>query len=187
MVHDGTWINTNEKDTKIVALTTSFQEIKRKVGELAKREKFSGGGGDSKKGGDGKPKSSGGGAKTTKTCCPHWQVTNKGSSGTQDDKKYVWCPHHHSKDGSSNDLYMPAPSDQDAWAKVKAEKAEKYKRSKRNKEGGKGKDGDAGLNKKAKTGNQLKLALSDESTQALVTQHHLSQTKANELFNKKVY
>ncbi len=43
MVHDGTWINTNKKETKIVALTSFFQEIKKKVGELAKRVTFSGG------------------------------------------------------------------------------------------------------------------------------------------------
>ena len=64
------------------------------------------------------------------------------------------------------------------------EKVEKYKRSKRNKEQGKGRDGDASPNKKVKTGSQLKLALSDKLTQALITQHHLSQTKADELFNK---
>jgi hypothetical protein len=153
-----------------------------KVGELAKCMTFSGG--DSKKGGEGKSKSSDGGAKTTKTCCPEWQVTKKGSSITQDGKKYVWCPRHHSKDGSINGLYMPAPHHHDAWAKAKAEKVEKYECSKRDKEGGKGRDGDASPNKKAKTGSQLKLALSDKLTQALVTQHHLSQTKADELFNK---
>ena len=106
-------------------------------------------GGDSKKGGEGKSKSSDGGAKTTKTCCPEWQVTKKGSSITQDGKKYVWCPRHHSKDGSINGLYMPAPHHHDAWAKAKAEKVEKYKCSKRDKEGGKGRDGDASPNKKA--------------------------------------
>jgi hypothetical protein len=62
MVHDGTWINTNEKDTKIVALTSSFQEIKKKVGELAKHVMFSVGGGDSRKGSGGKSKSPDGGA-----------------------------------------------------------------------------------------------------------------------------
>ena len=45
-------------------------------------------------------------------------------------------------------------------------------------------DGDASPSKKAKTGSQLKLALSDKLTQALITQHHLSQTEADELFNK---
>ncbi len=80
---------------------------------------------------------------------------------------------------------MPAPHNHDAWAKAKAEKVEKYKRSKRDKEGVlKGRDGDASSNKKAKTGSQLKLALSDKLTRALVIQHHLSQTKANKLFNK---
>ncbi len=69
----------------------------------------------------------------------------------------MWCPHHHSKDGSINDLYMSAPHNHDVWAKEKAEKVEKYKCSKCKKEGGKGRDGDASPNKKAKTGNQLSL------------------------------
>jgi hypothetical protein len=42
MVADGTWVTTNKKDTKIVALTSSFQEIWKRVGELAKRVSFSG-------------------------------------------------------------------------------------------------------------------------------------------------
>ena len=87
MVHDGTWTNTNKKDNKIVALTSSFQEIKKKAGELAKCVTFSGG--DSTKGGEGKSKSSDGGAKTTKIGCPEWQVTKKGSSITQDGKKFL--------------------------------------------------------------------------------------------------
>jgi hypothetical protein len=49
MVVNGSWVTTNKKDTKIVALTSSFQEIKKRVGKLAKCVSFSG---DQKSGGD---------------------------------------------------------------------------------------------------------------------------------------
>ncbi len=171
MVADGTWINTNKKDTKIIALALSFQEICKHVSKMAKFVTFSGdnkGGGDSKKGGGGKTNSTNGGGKSTKTCCPEWQVTKKGSTITNG-KKYTWCPHHHSKDGSINGLYMPAPYNHKAWAKAKAEQVEKYKRGKQDKEGRKRRNADAHSNKKAETSNQLKLALSNKLTQALVT------------------
>ncbi len=44
--------------------------------------------------------------------------------------------------------------------------------------------GSGPANKKHKPDNKLKLTLSDKLTQALVTQHHLSQTEADELFSK---
>ena len=87
------------------------------------------------------------------------------------------------KDGSINGLYMPAPHDHDAWAKAKAERVEKFKKAKRDKEGRKG-SGTGSPSKKPKADDKLKLALSDKLTQALVTQHHLSQTEADDLFSK---
>ena len=179
MVADGSWVTTNEKDTKIIALTSSFQEIRKKFGELARHISFSGeqkdGGGNQKKNGGGKGNATDGGAKTTKTRCPKWQVTKKGSTYIHKGMKYSWCPHHHSKDGS-------VPHDHDAWAKAKAEHAEKFKRGKLDKEGGKAKE--SGPAKKHKADDKLKLSLNDKLIQALVTQHHLLQNEAEELFNK---
>ena len=43
MVADGSWLNTNEKDIKIVALTSAIQDVKKKYGELAKKVSFDGG------------------------------------------------------------------------------------------------------------------------------------------------
>jgi hypothetical protein len=37
MVADGPWLNMTEKDTKIMALTSALQEVKKKFGELAKK------------------------------------------------------------------------------------------------------------------------------------------------------
>ena len=42
MVADGSWTTTNEKDTKIMALTTMFDDMKKKYGALAKKVSFQG-------------------------------------------------------------------------------------------------------------------------------------------------
>ena len=42
MVADGTWTNTNKKDTKIVALTSLVNDMKTKYGMLAKKVSFKG-------------------------------------------------------------------------------------------------------------------------------------------------
>ena len=55
-------------------------------------------------------------------------------------------------------------------------------RGKQDKEGGKAEV--SGPGKKHKADDKLKQALNDKLTQALVTQHHLSQNEAEELFNK---
>ena len=52
----------------------------------------------------------------------------------------------------------------------------------RDTEGGKSKDPGSGPAKKHKADDKLKLALSNKLTQALVTQHHLLQNEADELF-----
>jgi hypothetical protein len=113
-------VNTNEKDTKIVALTSAIQDVKKKYGELAKKVSFEGGtkGGSSGKNGNG---SSAAAKQQTKTRCPEWQVTKKGNTIEHEGCKYVWCPKHTSKDGSINGLYMPSPHDHDEWAKSKVE------------------------------------------------------------------
>jgi hypothetical protein len=79
MVTDGSWLNTNEKYTKIVALTSAIQEVKKKYGELAKKVSFDGGpkgGSSNKKGGA----SSAAGKQQMKTHCLKWQVTKKGNT-----------------------------------------------------------------------------------------------------------
>jgi hypothetical protein len=128
MVADGSWLNTNKKDTKIVALTSAIQEVKKKYGELAKKVSFDTGRGGSpgNKGGA----SSDSGKKQMKTRCPKWQVTKKGNTIEHEGQKYVWCPKHTSKDGSINCLYMPFSYDHDEWVKSKAAKTAAYKKCK---------------------------------------------------------
>ena len=42
MVADGTWLNTNKKDTKIVALTLALNNVKKKFGKLSKKIRITG-------------------------------------------------------------------------------------------------------------------------------------------------
>jgi hypothetical protein len=178
MVADGSWLTTHKKDTKILALTTALQEVKKKFGDLVKKvscdldkPKF-----PPKKGGE----KSGGRKHQTKARCPDWQVTKKGQMVEHEGRKYIWCPHHASKDGSVNGLYMPHPHNHEAWVKAKAKKTAAFKKRK---EEEKKKPTGGSLPKKPKQDNALKLALSSKLTTALVTQHHMSQINAEAVFN----
>jgi hypothetical protein len=179
MLADGSWLNKNEKDTKIVALTLAIQEVdkRKKLGNLAKKVSFEG----SPKGGfSGKTsclKSPN--KRDTKALCPKWQVTKKGNTLEHEGRKYVLCPKHTSKDGSFNSLYMPSPHNQDKWAKSKANKTAAFKKRKEEAK----KFGESEFAKKAKPNNTLKLALDDKLTAALMTQHHMMQNDAESLFN----
>ncbi len=129
MVADGSWINTNEKDTKIVALITMVNDVKTKYGALAKKVSLKGEPAPSSS----KKKSGGStddGKKPTKTHCPEWQVTKKGNTIEHEGCKFVWSTKHTSKDSSINGLYMPSPHDHDEWAKAKADKAATFKKRK---------------------------------------------------------
>ena len=186
MVADGSWLNTNEKDTKIVALTSALQEVKKKFGDLAKKVSFDQ---DKPKGSSGKK----GGEKSkekrqTKARCPEWQVTKKGTTIEHDGRKYEWCSKHSSKDGSINGLYMPSPHNHDEWAKAKAEKTAAFKKRKEDMK--KSPDGTPAAKKAKQDGGELKLQLGSKLTSALVTQHHMTQADAEDVFNtvfKEVY
>jgi hypothetical protein len=181
MVADGSWLNTNEKDNKIVALTSMVQDMKTKHGMLTKKVSFKGDTTPSspKKKGDG---SSNDGKKQTKARCPEWQVTKKGNTIEHKGRKFVWCSKHTSKDGSINGLYMPSPHDHDEWAKSKADKTAAFKKRKENakKSGNKV----ASPAKKSKSESEdLKLALSSKFTSALVTHCHMGQAEAENMFD----
>jgi hypothetical protein len=182
MVADGSWTNTNEKDTKIVALTSMVNDMKMKYGMLAKKVSFKGNPckpGSQPKKADGFPNN---GKKQTKTRCPEWQVTKKGNTIEHEGCKYVWCPKHTSKDGSINGLYMPSPHDHDEWAKAKADKTAAFKKCKEDakKSGNK----QASPAKKSKSeGEDLKLALSSKFTSAMVTHCHMGQAETENMFD----
>jgi hypothetical protein len=181
MVADGSWLNTNKKDTKIVALTSAIQDVKKKYGELAKKVSFDGG---TKGGSSGKKGNSSSAAvkQQTKACCPKWQVTKKGTTIEHNGRKYVWCSKHTSRDGSINGLYMPLPHDHDEWAKAKADKTAAFKKRKEaaKKPGAKL----APPAKKVKAdGKDLKLALANKFTSAMVTHCHMGQAEAKNMFD----
>ncbi len=109
MVADGTWVNSNNKDTKIVALTTQLKQATKKLNKLEKKVQTPAKSNQGNKRGGGNTSK-----KSTKERAEVWRVTKKGSSIDHDGKKFVWCPHHKSKDGSINGMYMLSPHDHDA-------------------------------------------------------------------------
>jgi hypothetical protein len=176
MAADGTWVNSNDKDTKIVALTTQLKQATKKLNELEKKVQTPTKLNHSNKHGNADTSK-----KTTRDQAKSWLVTKKGSTIDHNWKKFDWCPHHKSKDGSVNSMYMPSPHYHNAWAKAKAEREEKFKHGKRGAEVTPDKTINALAAKKHKAGD-LKLKLSDKITSALETQHHLSQQEANAMF-----
>ena len=80
---------------------------------------------------------------------------------------------------------MAFPHDHDAWVVKKKDRAKHYREKRDRDKEAKSSDAAAGSAKKPKpkpTDDKLKLALSDKLTSALVTQYHLSQSEADELF-----
>ncbi len=180
MVADGTWLNMNEKDTKIVALTSALQEVKKKFGDLAKKVSFNQ---DKPKGARkmGSNKSNGGGKGQTKTCCPKWQVRKKRNMIEHKERKYEWCSKHSSNNSSIKGLYMPSPHNRNKWAKNKTDKTAALMKCKQEV---KKSSGGTSMNKKPKQDKAaLKLALGSRLTTALVTQHHMSQADTESVFD----
>ncbi len=181
MVADGSQLITNKKDTKIVALASAIQDVKKKYGELAKKVSFDSGTKGTSSGKKGNS-SSVAVKQQTKARCPKWQVTKKGTTIEHDGHKYVWCSKHTSKDGSVNGLYMPLPHDHNEWAKAKADKTAAFKKRKEaaKKPGAK----PAPPAKKVKAdGKDLKLALANKFTSTMVTHCHMGQAEAENMFD----
>lgn len=83
---------------------------------------------------------------------------------------------------------MPSPHDHDEWVKAKAEKTAAFK--KRKEEMKKTPNGSPTAKKAKQEGGDLKLQLGSKLTSALVTQHHMTQADAEDVFNsvyKEVY
>ena len=115
-------------------------------------------------------------------------MTKKGNTIEHGGRKYEWCSKHSSKDGSINGLYMPSPHNHDEWAKAKAEKTAAFKKRKEDMK--KSPDGTPAAKKAKQDGGELKLQLGSKLTSALVTQHHMTQADAEDVFNtvfKEVY
>jgi hypothetical protein len=76
MVADGSWLNTNEKDTKIMVLTLAIQEVKKNSGYLTNKVSFDGptkGGSSGKKGSSKSPNKKG----TPKLGAPNGRLPRK--------------------------------------------------------------------------------------------------------------
>ena len=185
MLAEGTWKNTSEKDTKIVALSTKLDKTNEKLKEVKKQLANAHGNGPSEKrlekGGGGRVARRG----TMRARCEPWQVTKVGDHVThpKTGAKYVWCPHHKSKDGTIDGMYMKHPHDHEAWLERRAQ-FDQWKKEGRQGQDRKRKANDPAGNSQQPNASKLKLALNQKLTTALVTQHHLSQTEADSLFNE---
>ena len=101
-------------------------------------------------------------------------------------EKYVWCPHHTSKDGSLDGCYMKYPHNHEEWKQKKDERRSQARSGRRNKRKADDHYGPAADDDSDKQGksSKMKLALNQRLATALVTQHHLSQNEADDLFNE---
>ncbi len=184
MVANGSWVNSNNKDMKIVALTTQLKQATKKLNKLKKKVQNPS---KSNSGNKKTPKSSASNSdtqkKTTKDHAALWCIEKKSSTIKHEGTKYNWCPYHKSKYGSINSMYMPYPHDHDALAKAKVKREEKFKRGKCGTDTAMGKANNAQPAKNHKAGD-LKLKLSKKITITLLTQHHRSQQIADAVFTK---
>ena len=120
--------------------------------------------------------------------CPQWQVNEKGKycNHPKTGEKYVWCPYHTSKDGSLEGCYMKHPHNHEEWKQKKDGRRSQTRSRPSDKRKAYDHYGPAagdGANKQEKS-SKMKLALNQRLATALVTQHHLSQNEADDLFNE---
>lgn len=178
MVHDKTWGKQDPRDAQLLALTTKIKSL-----EAARKSSKSGGGGRG-----GAPRGNGGGrgngGKTeSKSRAPEWQVTKVGKDRKHPEtgETMTWCPHHVSRDGSINGMYMPHDHDHDAWVVAKKAKFADYKAKKEQLGAAKRKPADAtGSTPVAKKGaGPSKLALNKGLVKSLTSRFNRSSTRAS--------
>ena len=95
----------------------------------------------------------------------------------------IWCPHHKSKDGFVNGMYIPACNNQEEWQTKKSNyDAMSNRCGKREYDTYNMNHDGSNKNGEGKTKSSLKLALNQKLPTALVVQQHLSQNEADALF-----
>ena len=183
MLADGSWKNTNEKNDKIIALSTTLQNTNAKLKKVEKMltETKKAGGKSGGGGGDDKEKKSWG--------VPDWQIKYKGNLITHPEKniQMVWCPEHKSQNGKVDGMHMPHPHNHADSAKKKKERTERFRRKKRDRAAAKAAGAEKSTNPSAgsdKSKKDIKLALNQKLATALVTQHHFSQNEAEAFLNE---
>ena len=149
----------------------------------AQRERAGRGGGANNGGGGGRSNSK----PSPAICAPEWQITNIGATtkNPETGNLYRWCPHHTSKDGTVNGMYMPDGHDHTAWvvakkAKFAAIKADKKDKAKRKVDHDNGQSPPASKSKKGPS----KLALNKSMQKALITRFQISDKECGEIFNE---
>ena len=175
------WANVEPSQSQIVALATGI--AKNMLAKSLEQNKYKGGRGG-KKGGKGgkKPdppkKATGQPTMTKRSLAPNWQIKWAGHHIRHPDTNIlmVWCPHHKSKDGVVDGMYMPAPHNHDEWLELRKQKRKDWKA----KLAAKKRDAEAESEKPAaKRGKPIpnvdKLALSKSFKAAFCTQLQVSE------------
>ena len=113
----GTWGKACDKESKIIALTTKTEELKKKVKSLEVSSTML-------SGKTSETSSAASSKYASKRTLPEWCITKKGNFCTDPDtgKRMVWC---NKRPGSG--IYMPDPHDCDKWFEKKQEQDAKYK------------------------------------------------------------
>jgi len=121
LVGEKSWNKTSDKDAKIMALTTSLNEQKKKWSDFASKMNSSGVT-PGKRGQDNEKSHK---LRKNNSVLPAWRTTFKGKNITgEDGVSYDWCKEH-VREGKYNGIYMPAPHEHAAWKKKKEEGAKK--------------------------------------------------------------
>ena len=186
MVTVGDWGKIDERNKQVIALSTQLNQVasqlKKTKSLLDNRIPRK-----SNKGGTGGEKADSS-TQQKKKGAPSWQITKKGPTIQHPEKdiKMEWCPHHTSKCGEVNGMYMPAPHDHEAWraAKDKRIAHNQALREKRKAET----SGATRPSKKASTDNNSvsKLALSKSLLTGLATNFEISGPDAEKFIKESI-
>lgn len=178
MAADGTWGQISKEHEQIIALTTQVGTLKKSLAAASMKQPIPR---KAKKDDPSPPppEKKGFGA-------PSWQITRKGPTMKHPDSgdEMVWCPHHKSKDGAVNGMYMKCPHNHEEWeankAKHRAERQAK-KGAKRKTNGNPKDDKESNKKRGSINDNASKLTLAQSFKTALVTQLCINSDQADEL------
>ena len=112
-----------------------------------------------------------------------WIVTNISDTITCDGVKYTIFPHHKSKYGSVEGIYMKAPHNHNKWAESRKQNVKSQWKCRKDNQGANSDattpDGSPSQSSSNKS-KSLKLSLNQNLATDIVTQHHMTHWEADE-------
>ena len=165
MVAERTWDQVDERKQQIIALTSQIKKLKSKTKSHQTKTNT--------------PSSD------KKFKVPTWRIKNVGPATKDPDSgsKFVWCPHHKSKDGMVNGMYIPDGHNHEEWLEKK-QKQRNFLFKRRDKSSNN--ESNQSPNKKFRRNEKhpSKLALEKAFTSALTTRVQMGDKEAEETFNE---